>query len=60
MMDEGDSSGAGAIPDSIKRAYLLLLSEPRQEQEQRQLEAVVEQCGKDAALSQRPIDYRST
>jgi hypothetical protein len=37
MMDEGDSSGAGAIPESIKRAYLLLLSEPRQEQEQRSL-----------------------
>jgi hypothetical protein len=32
VMDEGDSSGAGAILEAIQRAHVLWLSDPRQEQ----------------------------
>jgi hypothetical protein len=46
VMDEGDSSGAGALLELIERAHVLWLSDPRQEQEQWQLEAAEGQCGK--------------
>jgi hypothetical protein len=46
VMDEDASSGAGAVLESIQLAYLLLLSDPRQEQRQ-QLEAVAVRYGKD-------------
>jgi hypothetical protein len=60
VMDEGDSSGAGAILISIQRAYLLWLSDPRQEQKQRQLKALVERCSKHAQLFRGLFDGRST
>jgi hypothetical protein len=57
VMDEGDFSGAGAILEAIQRAHVLWLSDPRQEQ--RQLEYIAEQCGKDVQLfhRDRPIDF---
>ena len=49
VMEEGGFSCAGAILKSIQRAYLLWLSDPRQEQ--RQLEAIAERYILYLALS---------
>jgi hypothetical protein len=47
VMDEGASSGGSATLESFQRVHLLWLSDPRQVQEQRQLETVAEGCSKD-------------
>jgi hypothetical protein len=51
VMDGGASSGADTILESIQLAHRLWLLDPMQEQ--RQLEAVAEQYGKDVQLFHR-------